>query len=116
MFKNFLLCFANTGLLVAGQLLFKYGTVGKTVGSLWDLLRLLFSPIIIAALFFYGVSTMLWIYILSKIPLSFAYPVQALAFPIVLVLSMLLFKENVTLIRWLGISLIVCGVALAVAK
>lgn len=40
-----------------------------------------------------GVSTLLWIWVLRSIPLSVAYPVMALAFIIVPVLSFLILGE-----------------------
>lgn len=45
--------------------------------------------------------------------MSHAYPIQALAFPIVLLASMFFFKETISPMKWLGVAIIVCGVFVA---
>ena len=85
--KMTLLCLLNTGLMVTGQILFKVGSQGKTLSSISDMVRLMFSPVVLVALCLYAGTTMLWLYILSKVDISFAYPIQALAFPVVMIVS-----------------------------
>lgn len=114
--KDTLLCLINTLMLVCGQMLFKLGSNGKKISNVSDILSLLFSPVILAALTLYGITTLLWLYILSKVKLSFAYPIQALAFPIVLIASTLLFHEKIPLNRWVGVGVIVAGVYIAIYK
>lgn len=111
--KMLLLCLLNTFLMAAGQILFKVGSSGKSIGNLTDILKLLFSPIVLLALCLYGGTTCLWLYILSKMPISQAYPIQALAFPLVLLVSMFFFQESVTATKWIGIGIIVFGVFIA---
>lgn len=111
--KMTLLCLLNTLLMATGQTLFKIGASGKTLSSVWDIIRLFFSPVVFLALCLYAATTGLWLYILSRVPMSYAYPIQALAYPIVLLVSLLLFKESVTPMKWLGVAIIVCGVAVA---
>ena len=111
--KMTLLCLLNTLLMATGQTLFKIGSTGKNLSSVWDIIRLFFSPVVFFALCLYAATTGLWLYILSKTPMSYAYPIQALAYPIVLLVSLLLFKENLTPMKWIGVVIIVCGVAIA---
>jgi drug/metabolite transporter (DMT)-like permease len=113
--KNFMLCLLNVGLLVCGQLLFKLAALNKEIFSLRDMVRLLFSPYIIGAVALYSGTTILWVYILTKVPLSYAHPIQALAFPLVTVCSLLFLKEPVPSHRWVGIGIIVLG-ALVVGR
>ncbi len=47
----------------------------------------------ILALVIYGVATVLWVYLLSEVPLSRAFPFNALAFGIVPLLGWWLFGE-----------------------
>ncbi|MDG5852749.1 EamA family transporter [Clostridium beijerinckii] len=108
--KMILLCFGNTLLMVTGQILFKIGSTGKNIDNIFDIIKLFFTPIVFFALCLYACTTGLWLYILSKIPISFAYPIQALAFPIVLFASMFLFKEEIPISRWIGIIFICVGV------
>ncbi len=112
--KTTMLCLLNTLLMVTGQVLFKIGASGKIISSFKDIVILLFNPIIIFALFIYGGTTMLWLYILNKTPISYAYPIQALAFPAVLVISSILFKEAIPITRWIGVCIIFIGVFVAV--
>ncbi len=60
----------------------------------------------------YAASTLLWIAVLSKVELSYAYPMVSLNFVIVAILSKFFFKEHVSRVRWMSILLIVFGVAL----
>lgn len=111
--KMTLLCFLNTCLMATGQMMFKAGSAGKSIGSILDIIQLFFTPIVFIALCLYAATTGLWLYILSRTPMSHAYPIQALAFPIVLLASMFFFHEQVTPIKWVGIAVIVCGVFIA---
>lgn len=108
--KYFILCIGNVLLMVTGQMIFKYGLQGRTVESFPEIIKVMFSPIIILGLAIYAITAMLWLYILSRVPISFAYPIQALAFPLVLVLSMWFFGESISLTRWIGIAVIMIGV------
>lgn len=60
----------------------------------------------------YGLSAVCWLWVLSRTQLSFAYPVLALSFPIVVALSAVFFDEYITFFRWLGVAVIVLGVSL----
>lgn len=110
--KMTLLCLLNTAMMATGQVMFKVGSQGKEIKGVLDILRLFFSPIIFLALCLYAVTTGLWIYILSQTPISYAYPIQALAFPLVITASMILFHEQISMAKWLGIAIIICGVVI----
>lgn len=59
----------------------------------------------------YGVSSLLWLMVLSKRDLSYAYPMIASGYVVVVFLSWLVFKENIPLLRIAGLVLICLGVA-----
>lgn len=111
--KDYLLCFVSVFMLVGAQLILRYAAKEVEITSASGLFRLAFSPITVLALAVYGAAFLLWLYILSRVPLSFAYPIQALAFPLVIFLSMLLFHEAVPINRWVGVAIIVLGTAIA---
>ena len=67
---------------------------------------------VLTGLLLYGVSTLLWLVIISKADLSFAYPMIALGYVVTAFLARLYFNENITLMKWLGILLILGGVLL----
>ena len=58
----------------------------------------------------YAAETVLWIWLLTLIPLSAAYPFAALSFVIVPVASWWFLGEPPGLRYWTGIGLIVAGV------
>jgi len=111
--KNIVLCLMNVILLVCGQLLFRHAAHGREISSLTDILKLLSSIYSIAAITLYVGATLLWLYILTRMPLSHAYPIQALAFPLVVIFSTFLFQEAVPINRWVGVGLIILGVLIA---
>ena len=58
-------------------------------------------------------ATLLWVRILTTVPLSRAYPFVALAFVLVPAAGYLFFNESITLRYATGTALIVIGVAVA---
>lgn len=70
------------------------------------------NPLILLGTIIYAISLILWVVILSKIDLSYAYPLASLNYPFVAFLSQVLFKEKVSRLRWLSIAIIVLGVIL----
>lgn len=107
---NYLLIVLNICLLVIGQTLWKIGVKDVTFNSIAGVLTLLLSPWIISGVLLYGLATVLWIYLLSKYPLSFLYPLQSLAYVIALLIAIFLFKEYVSMYKWFGVIFILIGV------
>jgi multidrug transporter EmrE-like cation transporter len=72
----------------------------------------LLNPWVIAAFAAaFGVA-LTWILILNKYELSWAYPFMSLTFPLVVFASAVLFQEQLSWLKVIGVSLIVVGVAL----
>lgn len=99
----------SVALNAAGQLLFKAARYSQPDASL---VALFFQPSTWAGLLLYGLSAVCWLWVLSRAPLSYAYPILSLTFPLVVGLSIVLFLESVTPLHWLGIGVIMVGVAL----
>lgn len=114
--KDIILCLINTFLMVCGQMLFKLGSQNRSITKFSDIITLLFSPTILLALCVYAGTTMLWLYILSRVKISLAYPIQALAFPVVLIASALIFGEEIPVNRWIGVIIICVGVYISIFK
>ncbi|MEK6941066.1 MAG: hypothetical protein AABW49_04165 [Nanoarchaeota archaeon] len=57
-------------------------------------------------------SSILWITTLSKVELSLAYPLLALGMAIISVLSVVILKEQISLVRGTGVGVIIIGVIL----
>lgn len=113
MFKA--LIFISLALGTTGQLLLKKG-VGmselKKDEIIKKIFRYLFNPYVITGILFFIVSALLWIIMLSKIELSYAYPMISLSYILIAIFSKLLFKENISKLRWLSIAIIIVGVIL----
>ena len=118
MTKNLIMIFTSVILGVMGQLSMKHGMSGVklTAESPFALLGGLFHAVlniyVIGGLLFYAMSAMVWLVILSRIELSFAYPLISTGYIAVVFLSWLLFHEHVTPIRVVGTVVICLGVFL----
>jgi drug/metabolite transporter (DMT)-like permease len=99
---------------VGGQLCFKTGADRLPSGfSLLGRARtVLSSPWLIAGLCVYAVETIVWIKILSDVPLSIAYPIASLNFLGVTLASATVLGERVGRPQWLGAWLVTFGVAI----
>ena len=60
----------------------------------------------------YGVTTLVWIWVLSRSELGKVYPLMALAFVLVPIATYFLFDERFSVGYMLGIALIVMGIIL----
>jgi len=103
-------------LMSMGQILFKKTAISMSAheaqGLLEGVLKAITIPWLYFALITYGIATILWLYILQRIPLSIAYPFSALAIVIVPIFAMFLFGERLSFSYWVAIILIVSGVAI----
>ncbi len=105
-----LLTILNALLLATGQLLWKTGMQNKDIRSFDQMMLCFLNPYIIGGLMIYGLTTILWLFIVSKADLSYVYPIQSFVLIIILLSSALIFKENVTINRWVGAAFIALGV------
>ena len=64
------------------------------------------------ALAAYGISVMVWVVGLSRLPVSQAYPVLSVGYVVAAFLAWMLLGEAISYERWAGIGLIICGVVL----
>jgi undecaprenyl phosphate-alpha-L-ara4N flippase subunit ArnE len=99
----------SVALNTVGQLLFKAARLASPDTSM---LGILLRPETWAALVFYGLSAVSWLWVLARAQLSFAYPVLALSFPLVVAASAVIYGEPVSPLHWLGVGVIFLGVSL----
>jgi drug/metabolite transporter (DMT)-like permease len=52
----------------------------------------------------------LWVYILKHYPFSIAYPLGSISYIFGLVAAVLVFHENVSPMRWMGVCIIIVGI------
>jgi len=58
----------------------------------------------------YAISTLLWLIILSRVELSFAYPLVALSYLFGVIFAKIFLGESISLLRWIGALIIILGV------
>lgn len=69
------------------------------------------APILLG-LFIYAISVIVWIFVLSRIDVSVAYPTISLGYILNAVAAYYLFGENLSLLRIAGIFVILIGVVM----
>lgn len=74
------------------------------------LLGFVFRPLVLSGLASAVLASLAWMAALSRFELSFAYPFMSLSFVIVLVLSIMMFGENLNAYKIAGIAMICAGV------
>lgn len=98
-----------------GQVLVKYGaqktdlifTNGQIISTLVSMIK---NAPLMSGIIIYGISFLIWIKVLNKVELSFAYPMVSIGYVIVMLFSYFLFKENITPLRIAGVAFIIIGV------
>lgn len=98
-------------LLTVGQILFKQAALSAVPGVSTGqrLLGLLVSPTFLLAILLYAALSAYWVWLLSFIPLSRAYPFVALAFVLTLASGVIIFSEPLSWRLVTGGALIVLG-------
>lgn len=103
-----------------GQLMLKHGMTGvaeivnRDGGSV--LLRAATAPWVIGGLAVFGISALAWLTTLSRVPLSVAYPFNALGLLIVVGSSVVVLHEKVSPLAWLGVLAVFGGLILVVVS
>jgi drug/metabolite transporter (DMT)-like permease len=106
--KSIALVFCCTILGATAQILLKTGANQLVHPSP---LAMLTNVALLAGLSFYGVSTVLLVLALKDGELSLLYPVIALTYVWVTLLSLMLFHDRINPVKFAGIATIVVGVA-----
>ena len=85
----------------------------KASGKLtWNIKNIISNRYLLIGLSFYAIGTILFIPALKGGDLSVLYPLVALVYVWVSLLSVKFLKEKMNRLKWIGISLIILGVAL----
>jgi len=114
---TWLLLLGGVALNAAAQLLLKAATRASGVlvsdaGSIaWPAAaQLLRAPPLWVGLCCYGVSVLLWLGALSRVPVSIAYPLLSIGYIVNAFAAAVLFGESLTASKLGGIALIIAGV------
>ena len=118
----FLLLLSGVLLNAGAQLMLKAGMsqIGHFEFSLINVipigLRVIENPPIIMGLLMYVVSVGVWLLVLSRVQVSFAYPMLSLGYVVNALAAYYLFGEPLTSLRMLGIFIIIGGVYLVASS
>jgi multidrug transporter EmrE-like cation transporter len=101
-----------------GQVMLKHGMQVASARAAHDggslALRAATSPWVLLGLLVFGVSAVAWLAALSRIPLSIAYPFNALGYVAILTASVVVLHERANVLTWLGTLLVVSGLLIVV--
>ena len=100
----------------AGQICFKCGMSNIDKINNFDnllnsktIISIATNNYIILGTLLYGTAFILWLGALSTLDISYMYPLLSLGYIITAIFAFLFIRENITLLRWLGILLIFAG-------
>jgi drug/metabolite transporter (DMT)-like permease len=68
------------------------------------------QPLVLAGLGLYGLGMLVWLFVLSRIDVSLAYPFVSLGIVVTMALGHLVFGEVISLARALGAGLVIAGI------
>ena len=101
-----------------GQVMLKHGMQIATArardsgGSL--VIHAITTPWVLLGLVVFGISAVAWLAALARVPLSVAYPFNAVGYLVILTASIILLHERATLLTWAGSLLVVSGLIIVV--
>lgn len=92
------------GVSELGSMRFSASNVGLLIANVFR------NPFLLTGLFFYSISFIFWLFVLSKMKLSVVYPITSLNFILVAIASYLLYDEKLSITQYGGILLIILGI------
>lgn len=113
----------SVALSSGSQILLKKGMMATSVQSgiqSGDAVRIFTviatSPLIVGGLFSFGLSAVVWLFVLSKVPLSTAYPFVALGMAVTVAAGAMMFGETVGVYKSIGVGLVILGILFIATK
>lgn len=101
--------------LAGGQILFKQAANSWNIAAQTNPGPLaIVSPSLVAAAIIYGLTALLWIYILRSVPLTRAYVFSIAGSALVPIAAYVIFREPVSAKYWAGFALMLGGIYLCV--
>lgn len=94
----------STLLGAVGQLLFKIGVLNQSVTVV--------AAYVVVGFVAYAVSSLIYLYVLGRMHLSWAYGFGGLSYIFATIFAIVLLGETVSWLRWAGVLIIAVGTAL----
>lgn len=116
--KYFPLILLGVLLNASAQIVLKQGmrTIGSFAFTLDNIIpigiRVGTNPFILLGIGFYGISVVVWLMVLSRVDVSYAYPMLSIGYIVAALAGQAFFGESVNVVRWCGILTICFGVYL----
>ena len=98
------------GIVAAGT--FEKVNLGPVAAIAEGLSKAFFSPFVLGGVAAYGLSSVFWLLLLSRVELSYAYPALSLGYVVITLISAFLLGEQVSALRWAAVLVICVGVVL----
>ena len=95
-----------------------FASINPTLANIPEIfMTFIKSPYIIVGVFLYGMSFVLWTFVLSRLKLSVVYPISVSSIIVLTtLLATIFFKESITPLHIVGIVIIMLGISLLVAN
>lgn len=116
--RNILLILCSVSLAVFGQFFLKKGMldIGKipfNFGTPIFLLVRVFSNFkLFLGFTLFALSSIIWLVVLSRVELSFAYPMVSMGYILTILISWKFLGETISPLRWIAVIVICAGVLL----
>lgn len=111
---SFLTLLGAIGVNILGETTMKHGMnqVGELHLNLEGLFKAFTNPFVIGGLAIMFAAAILWLRVISREPLSWAYPMLALGYIPLLLTSHQVLGETVSPARWAGVIVVILGVTI----
>ncbi len=109
---KYLVLFGSVTMTVVASTLLKIGSkaIDFESGLQGIALSYITSPIIIAGFASYALAAVLWVYCLSVFDLSYVTFVSSIQYILLIAVSLLVFHEHISVMKWFGCGFIMIGV------
>lgn len=108
------ICFAIAGQLTLKTAMDQIGRIGtaqvSAAGS--TIAKAAKTPRLWIGLIFFGVSALFWLVVLSRVPLSLAYPLVGISYILIVAFARIFLGEHVPPLRWVGVAIVAAGIAI----
>ena len=91
------------------QVVAQSGVLHVSMTSLRDIVS---TPAVWGGLLLFGLSAVVWLAVLSRTTLSFAYPFVSLTYVLILLADRFVLEQDVPSLRWAGVAFIAVGIVL----
>lgn len=75
-------------------------------------LKVLKNKWVVSGVLLYFIEMAIWVYLLTVIPLSIAFPITGIQKIIIILFSFFVLKEHISRVEWLGIGITALGIGI----